>query len=95
MTVLHIEHPVPSFEGWKKAFDADPMNRKAAGVKRYRVFRSVQDPSLVAIDLEFERQEAAEKMLAALQSLWKKVEGTVMTGPQARIFDVLETVELS
>lgn len=94
MTVLHIEHPVPSFEGWKKAFDADPMNRKAAGVKRYKVYRSAQEPNHVAIDLEFENKEAAEKMLAALQALWKKVEGSVMTGPQARIFEVIETVEL-
>lgn len=94
MTILHIEHPVPGFEGWKKAFDADPMNRKAAGVKRYRVYRSAQEPNYVAIDLEFENKETAEKMLAALQTLWKKVEGTVMTGPQAKIFELIETVEL-
>lgn len=32
MTILRIEHGVPSFEGWKKAFDSDPVNRKKMGV---------------------------------------------------------------
>ena len=94
MFILHIEHPVPGYEDWKKAFDADPMNRKAAGVRRFRIGRSIQDPSLVFIDLEFGSSAAAEKMLAALQGLWQKVEGTVMTGPQARIFELTDLVEL-
>ena len=28
MYILQIEHPVPNYEGWKKAFDSDPVNRK-------------------------------------------------------------------
>lgn len=94
MTVLHIEHPVPNYEGWKKAFDADPMNRKQSGVKRYRVYRSVQEPNYVAIDLEFDDRSSAEKMLNALEVMWKKIDGTVITGPKAKLFDVVETVEL-
>lgn len=94
MTVLHIEHPVPNFDGWKKAFDSDPMNRKNAGVKRYRIYRSVNDQNHVAIDLEFADYESAEKMLNALQVLWQKVEGSIMSGPKARLFEVIETIEL-
>ena len=94
MTVLHIEHPVPNFDGWKKAFDSDPMNRKNSGVKNYRIYRSVNNPNHVAIDLEFDNFPNAEKMLNTLEVMWRKVEGTVMTNPQARIFEVIETVEL-
>jgi len=94
MTVLHIEHPVPNYEGWKKAFDSDPMNRKKAGVKKYRVYRSVQEPHHVAIDLEFDDYSSAEKMLAALEVMWQKVEGSVITGPKAKLFEVIETIEL-
>lgn len=94
MTVLHIEHPVPSFEGWKKAFDSDPIDRKSSGVKKYRLYRSLPNPGYVAIDLEFENYQDAENTLKKLQALWTKVEGSVMTGPRVQIFDVIESVSL-
>ena len=94
MTVLHIEHPVPNYDGWKKAFDSDPMNRKNSGVKKYRVYRSVSEPNHVAIDLEFADYESAENMLGALEILWQKVEGTIITGPKARLYEIIETIEL-
>ena len=94
MTVLHIEHPVPDFEGWKKAFEADPIDRKSSGVKRYKLYRSTSDPNYVAIDLEFDRLENAENTLKKLQVLWRQVEGSVMTGPKAQIFDVIESADI-
>ena len=94
MTVVHIEHPVPNYEGWKKAFDSDPMNRKNSGVKKYRIYRSVSDQNHVAIDLEFDDHTSAEKMLAALEGMWRQIEGTIINTPKARLFDVIETIEL-
>jgi hypothetical protein len=35
MYVPHIEHPVPNFNGWKQAFDSDPVGRVKMGVRRY------------------------------------------------------------
>jgi hypothetical protein len=32
MPVLRIHHAVPDCEGWKRAFDGDPMDRKGSGV---------------------------------------------------------------
>ena len=40
MPVLHIQHAVPNFDGWQRAFDGDPMDEKASGVRRYHVHRS-------------------------------------------------------
>ena len=94
ITVLHIEHPVPDFEGWKKAFEADPIDRKSSGVKRYKLYRSTSNPNYVAIDLEFDRLENAENTLKKLQVLWGQVEGSVMTGPKAQIFDVIESADI-
>jgi hypothetical protein len=94
MTILQIEHKVPSYEGWKKAFDNDPIGRQKAGVKRYQVFRPTDDPNYVIIDLHFEKTEDAVKMLASLNILWGKVEGSVMTGPKARILDIVESIDL-
>ncbi len=45
MVILQIEHPVPSFDAWKKAFDSDPVNRKQSGVRRYRVLRPIDNPN--------------------------------------------------
>ena len=90
MTVLHIEHKVPNFEGWKKAFDSDPIDRKKSGVRRYRIFRPADDPSYVIIDLEFDTLNEAEAALASLRRLWTQVEGKVMVNPQTRILEIVE-----
>lgn len=93
MTILRIEHKVPNFDGWKKAFDSDPINRKQSGVRRYRIFRPTDDPNYVIIDLEFDNFNNAEASLAALSKLWTQVEGKIMVNPQTRILNIVETIE--
>ena len=93
MIVLQIEHPVPNFDGWKKAFDNDPAGRKQAGVKRYKIFRQKDNSNYVIVELEFENVQEAESLLAALQKLWNKVEGTIITSPKARIIELFESKE--
>ena len=93
MIVLQIEHNVPNFDGWKKAFESDPIDRKKSGVRRYRVFRPTDDPNYVIIDLEFDNITDAKAALSALRSLWVQVEGKVMVNPQTRILDVVESKE--
>ena len=94
MVILRIEHKVPNFEGWKKAFDNDPINRKQSGVCRYRIFTPTDDPNYVIIDLEFENLINAESTLTVLQKLWSNVEGKVMVNPQARILNIVETIDI-
>jgi len=91
MVVLRIEHPVPDYEGWKKAFDSDPVGRQKSGVLRYQVLRPVEDPKYVMIDLEFATKAQAEALLAALRGVWGRVQGQTMTDPKARIVEALET----
>jgi len=93
MIVLQIEHPVPDYSNWKKAFDNDPVNRRQSGVKRYKIFRQADDPTYVIIHLEFDTLDAAKNLLTALQQLWKQVEGKVMTGPKTRIIEMAESKE--
>ncbi len=90
MYILRIEHPVPDYSSWKKAFDTDPVGREKSGVHRYTVSRPVDDEKYVLVDLEFDTRDQAEAMLTALRQLWERVGGKVMTNPAARI---LETVE--
>ena len=94
MYLLQIEHPVPSYEGWKKAFENDPIDRKGSGVRHYRISRKPDDPNYVFVDLEFDTVTEAEKCHAKLRNLWGRVEGVVMNNPQARIIEVIEDEDI-
>lgn len=93
MIVLQIEHLVPDFAGWKKAFDNDPVDRKQSGVRAYRIFRTTDNPNYIIIELEFDNLPEAEKMLENLKKLWSQVEGKVITNPQSRIIETIESIE--
>jgi hypothetical protein len=93
MVILRIEHPVPDYHGWKKAFDSDPVGREKSGVRRYQVLRPIDDPNYVMMDLEFDTPSQAEALLAAMRVVWGRVEGTIMMNPQARIVEAVETGE--
>jgi len=89
--MLRIQHPVPDFDGWKKAFDSDPVGRQKSGVRRYQILRAVDDPNFVMIDLEFDSVAQAEALLAAMRVVWGNVQGTIMTNPEARIVEAVES----
>ena len=91
MLTLHIQHSVPNFEGWKRAFDADPVDRKGSGVRRYHVRRSVTDPSFVMIDLELDTLADAEKLLEKLRRLWAGPGAAVTRNPEAWIIETVES----
>ena len=93
MPTVQIEHPIRDFDGWKAAFDRDPARREASGVRRYRIFRPIDDPQFVIVDLDFDTRAAAEAFLATMQGIWQRVEGTVMTNPRGRIVDCVESHE--
>lgn len=91
MPILRIQHAVPNFEGWKRAFASDPMDRKGAGVRRHVVHRSVADPNFVMIDLEFDTLPEAERLLERLRRLWAGPGGAVMRDPEAWIVEEIES----
>lgn len=91
MYMLRIEHSIPNYEGWKQAFDSDPVGREKSGVRRYQILRPIDNPNYVMIDLEFETMSQAEALLAAMRVVWGRVEGTIMMNPQAQIVEAVET----
>jgi hypothetical protein len=94
MIILEIEHPVPNFDAWKKAFDSDPVNRKQSGVRRYRVLRPIDNANYAIIELEFDSINEAEGLLMAMRKVWSAVQGTIIESPQARIVEAVESKEL-
>ena len=91
MYILRIEHPITNYEGWKKAFDSDPVGRQNSGVLQYRVLRPIDDANYIMIDLEFDTASQAEALLADMRTVWARVEGKIMMNPQVRIVEVTET----
>ena len=94
MPILRIQHPVPSYEGWKAAFDSDPVGRERSGVRRYQILRSLDDPNFIMIDLEFDTKSEADALLAAMREVWSRVQGSIMSNPQAYIVEQVESKEL-
>jgi hypothetical protein len=93
MYIVRIEHPVPNFDGWKRAFDSDPVGRERSGVRRYQILQPVDEANHALIDLEFDTLRQAEDFLAAMRVVWGRVEGQVMMNPQARITRMVEAKE--
>jgi hypothetical protein len=93
MPSLRIEHPVADFDAWKTSFDHDPVGRQQSGVRRYHILRAIDDPNYVMIDLEFDTRSEAEALLAALRVVWHRVQGSLMSNPQARIVETVESKE--
>lgn len=93
MPVVQLEHPVRDFEIWKKAFDSDPIHREASGVRSYQIYRPVDDPNFIAVDLQFEGQPEAEAFKAALEELWRSPQAAPALGglPRVRIVDIAES----
>ena len=93
MPVLQIEHPVRDFETWKTAFDGDQDRREVGSVRRYQVYRPVDDPDYVGVDLEFDSRGKAEAFKRGLEDLWQSPQaGRALGGtPRARIVDVVES----
>ena len=94
MITLRIEHKIASYDGWKKAFDSDPINRKQSGVISYRVYQPVDDVNFIIIDLDFDDLEKAKSAQAALMNIFPKIEGTLIFGVTTKIMDVVESKEL-
>jgi hypothetical protein len=93
MTTLRIDHPVTDFAAWKKMFDADPLGRKASGVRSYRVLVS-DDGQAVTIDLDFDDEASARSFQLKLGELWASGPVTeVLRGqPGTRLLELKEEV---
>jgi hypothetical protein len=93
MLTVQIEHPIRDYDGWRAAFDRDPAGRETAGVRRYRVYRPVDDAHRVLVELDFDARDRADAFVTAMRGIWRQVEGTLIGGPQVRIVDCVDQHE--
>jgi hypothetical protein len=74
MAVVRVRHTVKDFTMWKRAFDADPLDRAGSNVRRYRIMRDATDELDLTIDLMFSEVAQAEEMARRLRELWRRPE---------------------
>lgn len=92
ITIVRIEHAVGNFDAWKVAFDSDPLGRQKGGVRRYRIFRPIDDQNYVMIDLEFDNLQQAQMFNSSLQKMFSNGDAQrVMQNPKVRILEVAES----
>lgn len=93
MPVLQIEHPVRDFETWKATFDGSADRREMGRVRRYQVYRPIDDPKYIGVDLEFDSQAEAEAFKLGLEAMWRSPQAALVLGgaPRARIVETVET----
>lgn len=60
MVTLHIEHPITDFPTWQAAFGRFSGARTDGGVIAARVYRPIDDPHYVLIDLDFTTLDQAQ-----------------------------------
>lgn len=94
MIILHIEHTVAHFDNWKASFDNYAELRQQTGVRRYQISRLIDNPNFVMIDLQFDQLNGAETLLATVQEVWQRVNGTLIHNPQWRLTEVVESKDM-
>jgi hypothetical protein len=93
MPVLQLEHAISDFDVWKRAFDSDPIGRERLGVRSHRVFRPLDDPKYVVVELDFATEQEAETCRAALRELWtsRRAAPALSGAPRVRIVETVES----
>jgi len=62
-------------------------------VRSYEVYRPVDDPACIAVDLVFDTRGDAEAFKVGLEELWRSPQAreTLGSAPKARIVDMVES----
>ena len=96
MGTLRVELQVRDYDLWRGAFARDAGGRQRAGVRRYHIFRPIDDPNCVMVDLDFDTAKEAQGFLEILRTqVWPSPEkapaktGTLTT----RIVELVESHE--
>ena len=98
MTTLRIELEVRDYEQWREAFGQDAGRRAENGMRRYRIFRPVDDPHRVMLDGEFDDAAAAQRFLEIMRTqVWPDpAKAPAKLGqPRSTILELAESQEYS
>lgn len=96
MVTLRIELQVRDYDLWRGAFERDAGGRQQSGMRRYRIFRPIDDQKCVLLDTDFDSAKEADAFLETMRrDVWpdpKKAPAKVGT-PQTRIVEMVDSKE--
>jgi len=98
MPTLHIEHAVNDFDVWQAAFDRFADVRTRFGVLAHRIYRPVDDPRYVVIDLDFGTDAEAQRFLTFLrEQVWTSAANApaLVGSPRTRILEPAQVQEVN
>ena len=96
MTTLRIELQVRDYDLWHSAFERDSGGRRQSGMRRYRIFRPVDDPACVMVEGDFDQPAQAQAFLDVMRStVWNDPEKAPakLGAPRIHIVDLVESHE--
>lgn len=96
MATLRVELEVRDYELWRSAFDKDAGGRERSGVRRYRIFRPVDNEHEVMLDLDFDSTTDAAAFLDILRTkVWPSPEKAPakIGDPRTHILEMVEARE--
>lgn len=93
MATLLVELKVRDYDMWRGAFERDAGGRQQAGVRRYRIFRPVDDEHAVMLEADFDDAQQARAFLDVMRTkVWPDPEKAPAKLGAART-NILELVE--
>ena len=90
MTALHVHQQVGDWVAWKRTFDQVMSQPSARSVLSYRVWRGLDDASLVVVEYTFDSRDAAESFING-PDVKRELELTVLDD-STTFFEYLEEV---
>jgi hypothetical protein len=96
MATLRLEIEVRDYDLWRGAFERDAGGRQQAGMRRYRIFRPVDDPHRVLVDADFDQAKEAQAFLNIMRTkVWPDPEKTPakIGAPRTHIMEMVESRE--
>ena len=94
MATLRLELEVRDYGLWRSAFDKDAGGRERSGVRRYRIFRPVDDDHEVMLDLDFDTAADADAFRDILRTkVWPSSDKApaIVGSPTTRILQIVES----
>jgi hypothetical protein len=77
MVTAVIHHRVGDYEKWRSVYSSNQVAQESFGVTREEIFRSVDDPNMVIVRLDFQDKRSAEAFLTSDPLKQKMIEASV------------------
>jgi quinol monooxygenase YgiN len=84
-----ITHEVKEYTPWRKVYDADEPNRKAAGMKVWGVYTDVKNPNMVTIIAAFPSVAAMEAFVSSPKLKEAMDNGGVISKPDVKVLQAM------